>query len=171
MKNRKVIAITGITLILLVIVVSRFIFNKTPEKEVHYHAGFVVFDGGQKVDFSDSKYMFIKPCTTGEPAKPDAKTKQMEKAHLHGGVGDVVHVEAENSKWGDLFTNIGYPVDYSKVTAYLNGQKVNDLKSAPINQDDTLVVFIGPINTGLLNQAVTKERIEDVGRVSVECGE
>ncbi len=171
MDKKKIIAVTGILLVLSVIVLAKFIKKPEKEAEVHYHAGLVVFENGQKVDFSDSKYMFIKPCTPDGKEIEDEKTKQMEKAHLHGGVGDVVHVEAENPKWGDLFTNIGYPLNYASVSAYINGTKVGDIKNIPIKANDSLVLLIGSVNESLLSQAVTVERIKEVESTSIECGD
>jgi len=60
MTKNKIIAVIGILLILLVVIFYKFIKQSPPKKEVHYHAGFVVFENGHKVDFSDSKYMYIK---------------------------------------------------------------------------------------------------------------
>ncbi len=170
MNKRKLIAITGILLILSVIVFFKFIRKPEKEAEVHYHAGFVVFNEGQRVDFSDSKYMFIKPCTTGKE-KLDAKAEQMEKAHLHDEVGDVVHVEADGAKWGDLFTNISYPIDYSKATAFINGSEIGDFQNTPVKANDSLVIFVGKADQSLLSNAVTLDRIKEVESKSVECGD
>ncbi len=170
MNKKKLIAITGILLILGVIVFFKYIKRSTPTKEIHYHAGFIVFDNGRKVDFSDSKYMFIKPCKVDTKEEDSSSDQQMEKAHLHENVGDVVHVEAEGAKWGDLFTNINYPLDYSKVTAFINGTEVPDIKNTPIKAYDSLALFIGNVDKNLLSEAVTVDRIKTVESKSVECG-
>lgn len=142
------------------------------EPDIHYHAGFIVFNDGKNVDFSDTKYMQIKPCLIdGQEEKATPEDEQIEKAHLHDNVGDVVHVEAKEAKWGDLFTNIKYDLDYSKITAYINGQKVDDLKSISIKEDDSLVIFIGKVDQKLLSQALTKEYIEEKGKSSSSCSD
>lgn len=146
--------------------------NPVAEAKIHYHAGFIVFDNGKKIDFSDTKYMQIKPClVNGQEEKITSADSQIEKAHLHDNVGDVVHVEEDGARWGDLFTNIKYDLDYSKVTAYINGQKIEDLKSTPINKDDSLVIFVGKVNQKLLSQTLTKEYIEEKGKSSSSCSD
>ena len=169
--RRKIIAVVGILLILGVVVTFKFIKKSPPKtEEVHYHAGFVVFKDGQKIDFSDSKYMYIKPCNVDENKKEDDKTIQMEKAHLHDGVGDVVHIEADGATWGDLFTNINYTVDYASVSAFINGSKIDGIKNTPIKSYDSLVLFEGKPDETKLNQNVSIDRIKEVERKSIECG-
>lgn len=75
---------------------------------------------------------------------------------MHDGIGDVVHVEAAGAKWGDLFTNIGFPVDYASAGGFINGN---------------LVLFMGSVDRSLLSQAVTVHYIKQVEGKSVECGE
>ena len=141
------------------------------ETKVHYHAGFVVFQENKKLDFSDSKYMNISPCTVrkGDTTSEDP---QVEKAHLHDNVGTVVHIEREGAKWKDLFTNIHYPIDYATTRGFINGAEVKNYQDQPINLDDSLVVFIGnnDINAGL-NQAIQKDYIEKIGTQSKSCGQ
>src|SRR4051812_30234652 len=76
-----------------------------PVKELHYHAGFQVYENGKQKSFADIAYMHDKPCT-GKKAEEEKEDEQIEKAHLHDLVGDVVHVHRENATWGDLFKNI-----------------------------------------------------------------
>lgn len=152
--------------------VGFFTLNKLRTKEkIHYHAGFVVFENGKKIDFSIAKYMYMKPCTLGDKEDESKEDVQLEKAHLHDNVGDVVHIEENDAKWKDLFTNIGYAVDYKKVSAYVNGTLVNNIQDQPIKSGDSLVLFIGSYDKSLLSQAVTKEYIEDKAKKSVSCGD
>lgn len=137
-------------------------------KELHYHAGFVVFENNKKVDFSDFKYMSVKPCSVKETSEPE--DDQMEKAHLHDNVGDVVHVHRENAYWHDLFTNLKYPIDYSKTTGYINGKEVADWQNQKIQSYDSLVVFIGENDKKHLKEAVTKEHIQLTEKKSENCG-
>lgn len=146
--------------------------KKVLDKEkVHYHAGFIVFENGKKIDFSDLKYMFIKPCGVDGKDVEDVGDAQIEKAHLHDNVGDVVHIESLGAVWGDLFSNIKYPIDYSKVTAFVNGQKVSDIKNRPIEAYDSLVLFIGSINKNLLTSAVSKDHILLIEKTSKGCSD
>lgn len=147
--------------------------SNASDQEVHYHAGFVVFDNAKKVDFSDIKYMHVEPCSIGIEEKSEEETpehKQIEKAHLHDGIGDVVHVHGNGAKWGDLFTNIKYPIDYSNTTAYADGQKIDELKDYPIKPDASIVIFVGRVDTNLMDEAVTAEQIREAESRSESCG-
>lgn len=153
-----------------------FVAKKTSSKiisneKIHYHSGFIVFENGKKLDFSDNKYMFIKPCTIDGEEDESTEDSQLEKAHLHDNVGDVVHIEEEGAVWGDLFTNIKFPVDYSKVTGYINGYEEKDFQNQPINSDDSLVLFIGKPDLLLLSKAVTKDRIVEIENSGGGCSD
>ena len=175
--SKKFIFIFGILLILGILIPfkvfknSRTIRQVQSEPSVHYHAGFVVFDNGKKVDFSDIQYMNIEPCTLHKAdEKETPEHEQLEKAHLHDGVGDVVHSHREGAKWGDLFTNINYPLDYSQATAFVGGEEVVDIKNALITADSSLVIFIGTVNKSLLTQSVPLDHIKEVEKMSENCG-
>ncbi len=171
MKKNPFYILGGIGMLFLIggFVFSKKFFLKT--EKIHYHAGFVVFENNQKIDFSDNKYMFIKPCTVDGKEEENSGNKQMEKAHLHDNFGDLIHVEAEGAIWRDLFININFPVDYSKVTAYINGIQVSNFESQVIFPDDSLVLFIGDNDKSLFSQAVTKEYIESQAKKSAGCGD
>lgn len=144
--------------------------NSTPEEEVHYHAGVVIFQNNQKIDFSDLQYMTISPCVDEGTEQPP-EDEQNEKAHLHDNVGDVIHVEAAGAIWKDLFTNINYPIDYSKATGYMNGQKVDDFSTRSIRPDESLVIFIGDNDPQFATMGASVSYIEEQAKKSTTCGE
>jgi hypothetical protein len=151
----------------------RFYKSMTIPQKTHYHAGFVVFANNKKVDFSSAKYMSVSPCTLKSNDDDDMSPGdiQREKAHLHDYVGDVVHVERTGAKWGDLFTNLHYPVDNSTATAYINGQRVQDFQNTPIRVEDSIVIFMGKNDMAHdLKQAVTKTHIREAAKKSEDCG-
>lgn len=166
--------IIPLIVVILLIGVSAFILKGKflPEKKVHYHAGFIVYKDNEKINFSDFKYMYEKPCTINGKDSEDNENDQLERAHLHDNVGDVIHIEREGARWQDLFTNIKYSINYGKATGYINGQKTDNFQSHSIEPADSLVVFIGnnDVNKGLL-QAPTKEYIEQMGKKSKTCGD
>ena len=167
MKNKLVLIGSGILILVLGAIFSTKFF---PQKEVHYHAGFKVFVEGKLQDFSSAKYMSVKLCGGGE--KEHKEDEQLEKAHLHDGVGDVVHVEAIEAKWLDLFKNIKFNIDPGKpIDAYVNGAKVTDILNYPIKQYDSVVILIGKnIDAKVyLNQSVKKEYIEKVEKENESC--
>jgi len=140
-------------------------------KKTHYHAGFVVFQNNKQINFSDMKYMFLEPCTLSKKGDGSTADIQIEKAHLHDNVGDLVHIERTGAKWQDLFTNIHFPINYSQSTAYINGNQIANFQNQPIKNDDSLVIFIGKNDPKFLSQAVTKQYIEKIAKRSTTCGD
>jgi hypothetical protein len=115
--------------------------------------------------------MHTKPCGKTVPTHVDPEEEQIEKAHLHDYVGDVVHVHRTGATWGDLFTNIKYPLNYAEITAYINGQKIANLQKYPIRPYDSLVVFIGKNDERVgLSRAVKRSHVQQVEKKSDNCG-
>lgn len=115
--------------------------------------------------------MYLKPCTARGNGIIEDENTELEKAHLHDNIGDVVHVEAKDALWEDLFTNIKFPVDYSKTTGYISNERIPDFQNQPIRPYDSLVIFIGENDVKLLDQGVTREYIETQSKKSIECGD
>lgn len=141
-------------------------------KPVHYHAGFQVYVNDKLVSFRGNKYMHEKPCTmNGHDMSAEDPDTQGQKAHLHDHVGDVVHVHRPGAKWGDLFTNIKYPLEGKISAAYVDGQKVDDILGQPIVANESVVIFVGKHSDDqkYLKTAVTKERIAEIGKKSESC--
>lgn len=140
--------------------------------EIHYHAGFHLYNDGEMADFSDTEYMHVNPCYADEHRDESTKEEiQEEKAHLHDHIGDVAHVHQPGAVWRDLFYNIDYEID-KNVTGYINGEKVENILDRPIKEYDS-VVFVagdtGDLETKLQN-TVTKDHIISVENKSESCG-
>lgn len=172
--NKRLFSIIILLALVLVGISAFFIAKKLlrPQK-THYHAGIVVFQNNKKVEFSDNKYMFIEPCTLNENKKDDVSDMdiQIEKAHLHENVGELVHIERTGAKWEDLFTNIHFAIDYSQTTGFINGKQISNYQLQSIKPYDSLVVFIGKNDPRLLSQAVTKDYIIQMAKKSTTCGD
>lgn len=170
--KKKIFGLVFIIVIIALSVGGYMVFKKliTPKK-VHYHAGFVVFKDDKKIDFSDFKYMRVKPCNNKKEHDDTDSDIQSEKAHLHDLVGDVVHIERDGAYWRDLFSNIHFTVNYSEATAYLNGKEASGFQNQKIQPDDSLVLLIGDNKSNHLQDAVKKDYIEKKGEVSVDCGD
>ena len=114
--------------------------------------------------------MSIKLC--GEDEKKQEENEQLEKAHLHDGVGDVVHVEASDAKWTNLFKNINFKIDKSKpIEGYVNGKNVKNILDYPIKVYDSVVIVIGK-NANVeeyLKKSATRKHIEEVEKKSETC--
>jgi len=166
----------GIFLVLFILLIGGIVLfalkKLQPEKKVHYHAGFAIFRDNKKLSFSDFKYMYEKPCTLNGKDNEANENDQLEKAHLHDNVGDVVHIERDGAKWRDLFINIHYPIDYSTTKGYINGKEVKNYESQPIKSQDILVVFEGNNDFNKdLQQAPTEAYVEEMGKKSKTCGD
>lgn len=143
-------------LLLLLVIVGGYYYYTRPREQVHYHAGFTVYVEGVKQDYSDYKYMNFRPCTE-EETKKTKKDEQIEKAHLHDGVGDVVHVEHVGAKWGDLFKNIGVEL-----------AEKPDILQQEIVPNSSVVITIGKEVAN--PEYVTLEHIKEVEAKSELCG-
>lgn len=169
MKKRLIaLSIVLISTVAAVIILPQTLLKPEP---IHIHAGFQVYKNDQLQDFSDFKYMHEMPCTIdGKALEGAPKDEQQEKAHLHDQTGDVVHVHRKGAKWGDLFTNIKYPIDPNAVV-YSNGQKVEDFLEKDIIANESVVIFEGKHTKDkeYLENAVTKERIKEVENSSENC--
>jgi hypothetical protein len=135
----------------------------------HIHAGFLIYRDNRLIDFSDAKYMHVEVCS--EDPSHSATNEQIEKAHLHNLVGDVVHVHRTNAVWGDLFQNLGYQLD-ATASAYIDGEQISAIKDYPIQAFDSLIILEGE-NTTLeekIASAVTSERIAAVEAMIESCG-
>ena len=170
--NKKILNIIFVLIIFFLSIVAVLMSKRffTPQK-THYHAGFVVFQDNKKLDFSDTKYMFLEPCVLNNKREDSAEDIQTEKAHLHDDVGDLVHIERTGPIWKDLFTNIRYPLDFAKTTGYINGKQVNNYQFQSIKPFDSLVIFIGRNDPKLLTQAVTKGYMIKMAKKSTTCGD
>jgi hypothetical protein len=136
---------------------------------VHYHAGFTVYVNGIRQEYSAPQYMHAEPCPVGT-ATPPPGDPQEEKAHLHDGVGDVVHVHRTGATWGDLFKNIGvsFP-EPSAVVGYESGKKIDGILIRPIQPYESVIIVSGPATGIDLTGFVTKQHILDVEKKSESC--
>lgn len=169
--KKKILILIGIVILFTASIGGYFGYKiLTTPKKVHYHAGFVVFQNDKKIDFSDFKYMRVKPCDEVKGNDTDEDI-QAEKAHLHDQVGDVVHVERDGGYWRDLFINIKYPIDYSKAKAYVNGREVKNFQNTKITPYESLVILLGDNSSTHEKDAVTEGYIRKKEKESVECGD
>ena len=168
----KKILVAGIALIIIGIafLLSQTVFKPKP---VHFHAGFQVYADDKLQDFSNFKYMHQKPCTIdGKPMEGEKEDEQMEKAHLHDQIGDVVHVHRAGAKWKDLFINIKYPMNENNITGYINGVKTENILDQKIEPYQSVVFFVGKHTDDkkYLEKAVKVDYIKKIEKKSEQCG-
>lgn len=140
--------------------------NKPP---VHYHAGFHIYIDGKLQDYSSTEFMHLKPCGAHDDTG-DKEDEQLEKAHLHDNVGDVIHVHRNDVVWDDVFTNLKVKLPKTSVSAYINGKKITDIKKYPVKAYDSLVLMIGKNDMAYLKDAVTVNHIKQNEKKSESCG-
>ena len=121
-----------------------------PER-THYHANFAVYINGQRETFADPALYE----ESGAACSEEAQMTPHERAHMHGNVNDVVHVEDQVVTWGQFFTNLGWVVDAKliqtpslmyvadqdhKISFILNGEKTDNVSNRVIDDLDKLLV-------------------------------
>lgn len=137
----------------IVILVIRFA-TYSPET-VHYHANFAVFVNGQKEQFEGLQYYEETKSTACTLEKVETPS---ERAHMHGNVSSVVHVEDHLVTWGNLFQNLGWGIgdDYlktvdkiytpdtdNKLTFMMNGKQVDTVANLIIGDQDKVLISYG----------------------------
>ena len=149
--------LAGVGLILgaLIILAIRFI-NYQPEEEVHYHANFAVYVNGQQEKFTSPSY--YEETSESACSLQEHVESPLERAHMHGNVSDVVHVEDHLVTWGHFFQNLGWAVDslhlktrdqvlptdqVNKMAFVLNGKQVDEINSMVVGGEDRLLVDFG----------------------------
>lgn len=139
------------------------------QASVHYHAGFRIYLDGVLQDYRDYRYMNYTACSEHE--EESAEEEQMEKAHLHDQVGDVVHVHRTGGEWGDLLKNAGIALPSDKpLTGYVDGQKVENILDYPIEANRTAILVVGEEGQEHGSEMVPKEHIAEVEAKSELCG-
>lgn len=158
-----------IFLLIFLILSGIAIYNSANKPPVHYHAGFQIYMNGKLQDYSSTEFMHLKPCGAHEETG-DKEDEQLEKAHLHDNVGDVIHVHRNGVVWNDVFTNLKIKIPSTSISAYINGKKISDIQKYPVKAYDSLVLMIGKEDTSYLKSAVTVNQIKQNEKKSESCG-
>lgn len=166
-KNKIILILLFISLSFALIYFQK---TKPSNKEVHYHAGFLVYVEGKLQDFSGDIYMSPNVCL-----KPDVRLsseeEQKEKAHLHDGVGDVVHVHRKGAVWRDLFRNINFPLPENKtIQGYQNNRPVDNILTQQIKPYTSVTIVIGNDKNINLQKYVSLSHIKEIEKRSESCG-
>lgn len=108
-------------------------------------------------------------CELNRGQKDTVHTKE-EKAHLHDGVGDVIHIHSDNTKWTDLFDSIGYRFPAGKaVVGYKNGKEIEDILNQVVIPDESIIIAAGDAKDVDLKKYVLLSRIQDVESKTEYC--
>lgn len=159
-KRVQLAGLAGLIVGAFAILAIRFL-NYSPET-THYHANFAVYINGEREAFSSPLYYEeTNTCSTDHDANP------LARAHMHGNVADVVHVEDKAVTWGQFFQNIGWDVgadfihspqsmylagQQNKLSFMLNGKRVGNVMKQVVGDKDRLLVSYGPGDEQVLEQ-------------------
>lgn len=172
----KIRIIFALLLFFAVAVSALGFYFQTREAEevehVHLHAGFQVYIDGVRQDYTDFEFMSLSPCST-EPKELTSEEKQMEKAHLHDQIGDVVHVHTKGATWGDLFTNLNVTFDKEKeLQTYTKDGVMTDIFDQEIKPYESIVIVVGDQSKSeeYRQTLVARSHIEATEQRSELCG-
>lgn len=146
------------------------VFQNRKQEKIHIHAGFKVFVDNQIQDFSGLKFMKLTNCGAEENGQD--VDEQLEKAHLHDKIGNIVHIHRKGVKWGDLFKNLNFRFDGQKpLTGYINGKKADVILDQPIRAFDSVIIISGKVNNleNKIKNMVPRKKIEQIEENSESC--
>lgn len=138
---------------------SHSLFEKDPipkVEELHYHAGFEIYNDGDLMDFTDLQFMDVKPCETDE----DESHEHLEpEVHLHDGIGNIVHVHGKIAQWKDLFEKLHLDMSSASISAVIDGQPVTRITDTQIKPYQRATIFINSPEGQKIKSAQTLERL------------
>lgn len=169
MNKYRLVLLSGISILVCIILFIIVKYTFFPA-QIHYHAGFLVYLDGKLIDFSKNQYMTQDYCKL-ESEKLTPAQIQIDKAHLHDNIGDVVHIHAPGARWKDLFYNLKFTFPASrKISGYIKGQEVPNILDQPITPYESVIITIGSSKGVNLTKYVTKKQIREVEKISESCG-
>jgi hypothetical protein len=134
--------------------------------EVHYHAGFLIVEKGEALDFSGLEYQTIQPCTNTKNTQPSLHHSNI---HLHDGIGDVAHIHTDGQTWRDLLEALDVSIEtYTQV--YLNGVEITGIDT--IIQPYDRILFADrstQITPSMIADIPSIDTIKEVEKKSETC--
>lgn len=142
-------------------------YQKIFNKKYHVHADFAVMVNGNKIDFSDPKYM-----TSTDVCSLDYQTRH---THLHNENGSVLHIHKRGQTVGDFFNTVGFVLTDTSIQTdtgifyenndngswrfFVNGKEKLSIKNYIINDLDQILISYGDNS----KQARLSEELANVG--------
>ena len=137
-----------IFIILIIIVFSAYNYFTVP----HYHAEFLVYKDGEKLDLNGIEHMYFAPCRVYEFG--ERELDEIDRAHLHDSVGDIVHVHDDGVTWRVLLSNLNIEGEF--VGYNMSGENIEALLFLRIISDFLLIFFSSKESKYLLFQSNSK---------------
>lgn len=171
---KKIIWVTLIILLTFLGFIWWYLYSALENIPPHFHANFALYINGERVDFSQDKYMEdIAGCSIS------GKIWARDRVHLHENNPDTIHVHHDGVTWGHFFANNNFTFwenflssdtgevfvnsGERKLTFLLNGKEVSNPFNMLIHSEDRLL-----ISYGLESSDELTERYENV---STNAGE
>jgi hypothetical protein len=136
------------------------------EPEVHYHAGLVVYVNGERQRYQAAQHMNYSLCSD-HYTKKSSEEEQLEKAHLHDMIDEVVHVHRGGATWGDLVSNARLGLPTQEVMGYVEGVRVENILSLEIVPDSSVALVVGEMPQDI--EYVEQSYIKEIGQKSELC--
>lgn len=137
----------------------------------HLHAGFVIWENGKALDFSDDTFMHVAPCAVGGGEHDFSEVT--ERVHLHSNIGNVAHVHDEGVTWRNLFESLNLKdILEANIVGYLNGTQVENPLDQPIRAYENMQFFVAtdPAKVDWKAAVVTQEMIRQAEKSAESCG-
>ena len=133
----------------------------------HYHSEFQVYIDGERKDLSTLDYMYFAPCRVYDFG--EVELEEIDRAHLHSYVGDVVHLHDDGVTWRVLLTNLNFEGDllgYNK-----EGELVEGLIDRVILPYESVIFSNTELENivELVGELKGADYVKDVEAVTVEC--
>jgi hypothetical protein len=165
-----------IFILIALIFIAFFAYNYfyVPPKEPnsveipHYHAEFQVYIDGERKDLSTLDYMYFAPCRVYDFG--EVELEEIDRAHFHGYVGDVLHVHDDGVTWRVLLGNLnieGNLLGYNK-----EGDLVEGMIDKEIGPYDSVIFSNTELENSdeLVGELKGADYVREVELVAVECG-
>jgi hypothetical protein len=153
-SSRGPAALAGIALGALGLGLVRFV-ALPPDEPIHFHANWALWLEGERVDFSDDRYMEnVSACLAA-----DSGITGRGRVHLHENNADVIHVHHEGVTWAHLLQNLGWAIgpdwlltdrqelhrngDGARLTFVVNGLSVPPAHDRLIRPGDRMLISFG----------------------------
>ncbi len=173
--------IPGLIIVLLLIGVAVYFgFFAKPQAsqpEYHVHADIAVFVNGQKLNFSQQKYMNIETCGKPGEAEQDANADLTTLAgmkmviHLHDLNGNSIHIHNANATLSMLFKGIGFDLtptclvddqgrqycnsNNGKLRVFVNDAEITDFVNYKPQDLDKILVTYGSDSDAIIRDQFT----------------
>ena len=124
---------------------------------IHEHADFAVFIRGQRLDFSDDRFIST------------ADEELSENVHIHNPRHTVVHIHRESTTWDEFFRSLGFELNDPSllgVTPETTFLKMPDGTTYSANATETFKFYVN----GVKVDGIASYNIADLDRVLLSFG-